>query len=185
MIWTCKGVRSALNCHLYTTRRSCSKSRTVASGLYIKHLCPVWWCVLFVSYWQLWILWLHIELELLNTEHGQHWIQVREADQERRHLILRDFLYCVPWKAWLQPFLSFCSCSIRTHQVVLSEGWLKKFRIRILKAWTILFTNGLRWNCMLYLIGSLLLIIIIIVCWLYEVLALPRPLIISPVAIEA
>ena len=112
MIWTCKGVRRAPNCHLYTTRRSCSKSRTVASGLYIKHLCPVWWCVLFVSYWQLWILWLHIELELLNTEHGQHWIQVREADQERRRLILRNFLYCVPWKAWLQPFLIFCSCSI-------------------------------------------------------------------------
>ena len=126
MIWTCKGVRRAPNCHLYTTRHSCSKSRTVASGLYIKHLCPVWWCVLFVSYWQLWILWLHIELELLNTEHGQHWIQVREADQERRRLILRDFLYCVPWKAWLQPFLIFCSCSIRTHQFVLSECWFKK-----------------------------------------------------------
>ncbi|XP_037424808.1 uncharacterized protein LOC119289628 [Triticum dicoccoides] len=29
----------------------------------------------------LWILWLNIELELLNTEHGQHWIQVWEADQ--------------------------------------------------------------------------------------------------------
>ena len=127
MIWTCKGIRRAPNCHLHTTRRSCSKSRTVASGLYIKHLCPVWWCVLFVSYWQLWILWIHIELELLNTEHGQHWIQVREVDQERRRLILRDLLYCVPWKAWLQPFLSFCSCSIWIwiQQVLCSyaRGW--------------------------------------------------------------
>ncbi|KAM3404639.1 hypothetical protein ACQJBY_007627 [Aegilops geniculata] len=39
---------------------------------------------------QLWILWLRIELELLDTEHGQHWIKVWKADHERRRLILRS-----------------------------------------------------------------------------------------------
>lgn len=45
--------------------------------------------MLSVTHWQLWILRLRAEPEFLDAQHGEHRVQVRQADQEGHRLLFR------------------------------------------------------------------------------------------------
>lgn len=88
-------------CRLQVRRprpRLAALSSIVCSGVVVVSIltarCSIDLATILLSFFlpagQLWILRLRVELELLHAEHGQHWVQVRQAHQERRRLLLRD-----------------------------------------------------------------------------------------------